>query len=248
MMIEIRRAEPEDATTLTEISHTAKRHWGYPEHWIQHWSADLTITTEFITNNEVYVVTNAIKRNILPLLALLAVFVIAAPVSLAVRRAPEKAVNNQQLLKQIRKELVTLPYYGVFDNLAYQVNGSTVTLYGQVVRPTTKSDAENRVARLSGVTRVINRIEVLPLSSFDDSIRQRTYRELVRTGGLYRYFQGANPSIHIVVDRGRVTLEGVVDNRGDAQLAYLAALRAPGSFAVTNHLTVGEKAAGRIAV
>jgi BON domain len=188
-----------------------------------------------------------IRRNILPLLALLAVFVISG-VSFAAGKTPDSAVNNQQLVKKIRKELVTLPYYGVFDNLAFEVNGGTVTLYGQVVRPTTKSDAEHRVARLSGVTHVINRINVLPLSSFDDSIRLRTYRELVRTGGLYRYFQGANPSIHIVVNGGRVTLEGVVANTMDAQLAYMAARRVPGSFAVANHLTVEERASRRIAV
>jgi len=191
---------------------------------------------------------NTIRRNILPLLALMAVFVIGAPVSLAAGKTPDSAVNNQQLVKKIRKELVTLPYYGVFDNLAFQVNGGTVTLYGEVVRPTTKSDAEHRVARLSGVTHVINRINVLPLSSFDDSIRLRTYRELVRTGSLYRYFQGANPSIHIVVNGGRVTLEGVVANTMDAQLAYMAARRVPGSFAVANHLTVEERASRRIAV
>jgi len=191
---------------------------------------------------------NTIRRNILPLLALMAVFVIGAPVSLAAGKTPDSAVNNQQLVKKIRKELVTLPYYGVFDNLAFQINGSTVTLYGEVVRPTTKSDAEHRVARLSGVTHVINRINVLPLSSFDDSIRLRTYRELVRTGSLYRYFQGANPSIHIVVNGGRVTLEGVVANTMDAQLAYMAARRVPGSFAVANHLTVEERASRRVAV
>ena len=191
---------------------------------------------------------NTIRRNILPLLALMAVFVISAPVSLADPRTPGSAVNYQQLVKKIRKELVTLPYYGVFDNLAFEINGDTVTLYGQVVRPSTKSDAEHRVARLSGVTRVINRITVLPLSSFDDSIRLRTYRELVRTGSLYRYFQGANPSIHIVVDRGRVTLEGVVANTMDAQLAYMAARRVPGSFAVTNHLAIEERAPRRVAV
>ena len=191
---------------------------------------------------------NTIRRNILPLLVLMAVFVISAPASLADRRTPDSAVNNQQLVKKIRKELVTLPYYGVFDNLAFQVNGSTVTLYGEVVRPTTKSDAEHRVARIEGVSRVVNRIEVLPLSSFDDSIRRRTYNELVRTGGLYRYFQGANPSIHIVVNGGRVTLEGVVANTMDAQLAYMAARRVPGSFAVTNHLAVEERGSRRVAV
>src|SRR2546427_9316863 len=150
---------------------------------------------------------NTIRRNILRLLVLMAVFVISAPASLADRRTPDSAVNNLQLVKKIRKELVTLPYYGVFDNLAFQVNGSTVTLYGEVVRPTTKSDAERRVARLSGVTRVINRINVLPLSSFDDSIRLRTYRELVRTGGLSRYLQGPTPPSHNVVNCGPATVE-----------------------------------------
>lgn len=145
-------------------------------------------------------------------------------------------VNRPELLKKIRKELVTLPWYGVFDNLAYELNGSTVTLYGQVVRPTTRSDAERRVAKLNGVSRVVNNIKVLPLSSFDDAIRRRAYREISRTGGLYRYFLGANPSIHIVVDRGHVTLEGVVSNKGDATMAYMAARGVPGAFSVTNNL------------
>src|SRR2546425_4793455 len=115
----------------------------------------------------------SIKRKfwaIMVLVGLMAAVTYSAP--------PSYGPSDRQLVKKIRKELVTLPYYGVFDNLAFEVNGGTVTLYGQVVRPTTKSDAEHRVARLSGVTRVINRINVLPLSSFDDSIRLRTYREL----------------------------------------------------------------------
>jgi hyperosmotically inducible protein len=163
--------------------------------------------------------------------AMLAILLIAGGTVLAKGRP-------RSLQQQIRHELVTLPYYGVFDNLAFKVDGGTVTLYGQVVRPTTKSDAEYRVARLNGVNRVINNIEVLPLSSFDDSIRQRTYRAVFRSGGLYRYAQGANPSIHIVVDRGHVTLEGVVANKMDSQLAYMAASGVPGVFSVTNHLRV----------
>jgi hyperosmotically inducible protein len=144
--------------------------------------------------------------------------------------------HRAELEKKVRKELVTLPWYGVFDNLAYKVEGGTVTLYGQVVRPTTRSDAEHRVERIAGVTRVVNNIRVLPLSSFDDSIRRRTYAEISRQAGLYRYFMGANPSIHIIVDRGRITLEGVVANRTDAQLAYIAARGVPGAFSVTNNL------------
>jgi hyperosmotically inducible protein len=154
------------------------------------------------------------------------------------RRESRIELSNNDLNKKIRKELVTLPYYGVFDNLAYKVDGSTVTLYGQVVRPTTRSDAERRVSRIGGVSRVVNNIQVLPLSSFDDSIRRNTYRAIARSGSLYRYMMGANPSIHIVVDRGRVTLEGVVDNRGDANLAYMAANQVPGAFSVRNNLRV----------
>jgi hyperosmotically inducible protein len=148
----------------------------------------------------------------------------------------ETALSHEQVVKKVRKELVTLPWYGVFDNLAYKVEGDTVTLYGQVVRPSTRSDAENRVARIPGIERVVNRIEVLPLSSFDDDIRVRTYRSVFGAGSLYRYAMGANPSIHIIVRNGHVTLEGVVANKMDKQLAYMAARNVAGSFTVTNNL------------
>jgi hyperosmotically inducible protein len=141
-------------------------------------------------------------------------------------------------MRQVRKELVTLPYYGVFDNLAFEIKGKTVTLHGQVLRPTTRKDAERRVAKIEGVERVINKIEVLPLSGFDDSIRLRTYRAVFKTGGLYRYALGANPSIHIIVKGGNVTLEGVVSSEMDSRLAYLAASGVPGAFSVINNLRV----------
>jgi hyperosmotically inducible periplasmic protein len=146
--------------------------------------------------------------------------------------------SNDIATNQVRKQLVRLPFYGVFDNLGYAVEGNTVTLYGQVVRGITSKDAERRVARIEGVEHVINRIEVLPLSRFDDSIRIRTFRALNRIGGLFRYFQGTNPSIHIVVRNGHVTLEGVVSNRGDSQLAYIAANQVINVFSVTNNLRV----------
>ncbi len=172
------------------------------------------------------------------ILVIMAVILIGASSVWAAPVANEKAVQPslEKIMKKVRHELVTLPYYGVFDNLAYKVEGSTVTLYGQVVRPSTRKDAERRVARIDGVEQVINEIEVLPLSSFDDRIRLATYRELQRTGSLYRYFLGANPSIHIVVNRGHVTLEGVVANEGDRNLANIAARNAFGSFSVTNNL------------
>lgn len=142
------------------------------------------------------------------------------------------------LESQIRKQLVTLPWVGVFDNLAFKVNGDTVTLYGQVVRPTTKSDAARRVSRLEGVRNVVNNIEVLPLSRFDDEIRYRTVNAISNYGSLYRYFLGANPSLRVIVNRGNITLEGVVANQTDANLAYIAARQVPGAFSVTNNLVV----------
>jgi hyperosmotically inducible protein len=164
-------------------------------------------------------------------LLLVASFAIAAP-----------NASAQPTSKSIRKALVTLPYYGVFDNLAYNVAADgTVTLYGQVVRPSTKQDAERSVQRIAGVTRVVNEIEVLPLSSFDDSIRERAYRTIFDTGGLYRYALGANPSLHIVVNRGHLTLEGVVANELDRRLAYMAARNVFGAFTVTNNLRTDEE-------
>jgi len=113
-----------------------------------------------------------------------------------------------------------------------------VTLYGQVVQPTTRSGAEKRVKNLAGVSRVVNNIKVLPLSRFDDDIRVATYRSIARTAGLSRYLRGANPSLHIVVDRGQVTLEGVVANNSDKALANMAARGVGGTFGVTNNLRV----------
>lgn len=162
--------------------------------------------------------------------------VVAPAVALA------QGAADPQLSKRVRRELVTLPYYGVFDNLAYSIDGGTVTLSGEVVRPSTRSDAAGRVKRIPGVTRVVNNIKVLPLSRFDDDIRRATYRSIARTGGLYRYLQGVNPSLHIVVDRGHVTLEGVVSRSSDRTLAYVAASGVPGVFSVKNNLRVeGEE-------
>jgi hyperosmotically inducible periplasmic protein len=175
------------------------------------------------------------KRLFTKLTSLAAALVLTATLA-AAGQAKEEVSSRQRVMQKIRKELVTLPFYGVFDNLAYSFDGGTATLYGQVVRPTTRSDAERRVARIAGVTRVVNQIEVLPLSSFDDSIRQRAYRQIFGTAGLYRYAMGANPSLHIVVNRGHLTLEGVVSNEGDRRLARIAALQVPGVFSVTNNL------------
>ena len=175
------------------------------------------------------------------LVALAAALVFAASLAPAAAAAPADQMSEraafEQLAKKVRKELVTLPWYGVFDNLEYQISGSTVTLSGQVVQPSTRKDAERRVSRLKGVERVVNNIEVLPLSGFDDSIRVSTYRALMGWNSpLFRYGRGVNPSIHIVVSGGHVTLEGVVSNEGDRRLAYVLANSVPGVFSVTNNL------------
>jgi hyperosmotically inducible protein len=181
-----------------------------------------------------------IKNKMMALVAGILLVVGAVSVAAMTPNASEDALKEARIGKNVRHELVTLPYYGIFDNLAYKVEGGTVTLYGQVVRPSTRADAARRVAKIDGVTNVINRIEVLPLSGFDDSIRYRTVRALANTGGLYRYMLGANPSLHIIVNNGRVALEGVVANEGDRRLAYIIANTVPGVFSVTNNLRTDQ--------
>ena len=142
------------------------------------------------------------------------------------------------LADKVRHQLVMLPYYNIFDNLAYRVDGNTVTLYGEVTRPVLKSDAERAVKHIEGVGRVVNEIKVLPLSPFDDQIRRATYRAIFGYGGLYRYAMGANPSIHIIVDNGHVTLQGVVSSQMDKNIAGIRANGVSGVFSVTNDLRV----------
>ncbi len=178
-------------------------------------------------------------------ITLAAVLVIATSTSVAAPLSSGQQGENYATLREIRKKLVTLPYYGVFDNLAYKLEGDTVILYGQVVRPSTRKDAERRVRKIEGIEQVVNKIEVLPLSGFDDRIRVRAFRALFRTGGLYRYAAGVNPAIHIIVKGGHITLEGVVANKTDSQLAYFAVNGVPEVFSVTNNLRIEEKGEGK---
>ena len=168
----------------------------------------------------------------------LAVGLFSLMLAASVALAGTPGEEQKKTLDKVRKELVTLPYYGVFDNLEYKIEGDTVTLSGQVLRPTTRQDAERRVTKTVGVGHVINNIEVLPLSGFDDSIRAREYRAVFGTGSLYRYAMGVNPSVHILVKNGNVTLEGVVSNQADSHLANIAARGVPGVFSVTNNLRI----------
>jgi len=146
------------------------------------------------------------------------------------------------IAKEVRHRLLMLPYYGVFDDLAFNVEGDTVTLMGAVARPILKSDAENTVKKIEGVARVVNEIKVLPLSPMDDQIRRAEYRAIYGDPQLgTRYGYSALPSIHIIVENGRVTLEGVVSNELDRNLINIRANGVPNVFSVTNNLRVEGK-------
>jgi hyperosmotically inducible periplasmic protein len=155
-------------------------------------------------------------------------------------RAEGEARDLSYLTKEIRKELVTLPFFSVFDWFEYKVEGDgTVYLAGQVTRPTLKKDAQRRVEKVEGVDRVVNQIEVLPLSPNDDRLRSAVFRELFNINSpLFRYGQQPVPSIHIIVSRGRLTLKGVVANKGDSDLANIKARGVPGLFEVRNDLKI----------
>jgi|SRR5579863_1749235 len=154
------------------------------------------------------------------------------------QEASEKAVARIQ--KEVRHELLMLPYLGVFDNLAYKVDGYNVTLFGQVTRPALKSDAENAVKRIEGVEKVDNQIEVLPPSVMDDNLRRRLYRAIYGYGPLQKYALGVQQPIRIVVKNGHVALEGVVDGEADKNIAGMRANGVSGVFSVTNNLAVAK--------
>jgi len=158
------------------------------------------------------------------------------------QQLPAQERTMAQLTKEVRHELLMLPFYSVFDWLQFEVKSDgTVILSGQVTRPTLKTDAENVINRIEGAESVVNQIEVLPLSPNDDRIRRAVYRALFNYGSpLFRYSMGAVPPIHIIVKNGHVTLKGYVDRKADADLAYMRARSVPGIFDVKNELAVGR--------
>jgi hyperosmotically inducible periplasmic protein len=175
----------------------------------------------------------------------IAVALLAMTLGLALQSASTLAQNQepkaqQNMIKEIRHQLVLLPYYSVFDNLSFRIEGSKVILLGQVVRPTLKSDAGAAVKSVEGVSSVQNDIEVLPNSPMDDQLRRAVYRAIYSEPGLSRYALSAVPSIHIIVKNGNVTLEGVADNDTDKNLAGLRANGVPNVFSVTNNLVVSK--------
>jgi hyperosmotically inducible protein len=153
------------------------------------------------------------------------------------QRGPS-AKGEERIAKEVRHELLMLPYFGVFDNIAFKVEGYNVTLLGQVVRPTLKSDAGNAVKHIEGVEKVDNQIEILPPSSMDDQLRLALYRAIYGYPSLERYALGVQKPIRIIVKNGHVALEGVVDSENDKNTVEIRAKGVPGTFSVANNLRV----------
>lgn len=173
---------------------------------------------------------------------LLAMLLASATSALAAKDTKAPTPDSPQygawLTNQVRHNLVMLPWYSVFDNLEYKVDGNKVMLYGEVVNPVLKSDAAYAVKHIEGVEEVDNKIDVLPLSSFDNQIRRQEIRAIYSFPALQRYGVGAVPSIHIIVKNGHVTLEGVVSDETDKNVANIRANGVPNVFSVTNNLRV----------
>ena len=190
------------------------------------------------------------KKSLIAVVGISLLCSIAAVASPVVQdNQPTGAVSQksiERIYKEVRHELVMLPFYGVFDNLAYKVDpDGTVTLLGQVSRPTLKSDAENVVKHIEGVEKVVNNIEVLPTSINDDQIRRATYRAIYGNEVLSQYQMRAVPPIHIIVKNGHITLEGVVAREMDKQIAGIQANSVHGAFSVTNNLVVEDEDKGK---
>jgi hyperosmotically inducible protein len=158
--------------------------------------------------------------------------------TLGVAQDQPSAKAQERVIKEVRHELLMLPYFGVFDYIAFKVDGANVTLVGQVVRPTLKSDAENSIKHIEGVEKVDNQIEVLPPSPMDDGIRRRLFRAIYGYPALERYALGVQKPIRIIVKGGHVSLEGVVDTDADKNLAGIRANGVSGVFSVANNLQV----------
>jgi hyperosmotically inducible periplasmic protein len=160
------------------------------------------------------------------------------PQAAPMQRDQPSARSQERIQKEVRHELLMLPWFGVFDNISYKVDGYNVTLYGQVVRPSLKSDAENVVKHIEGVEHVDNKIEVLPPSPMDDRLRIQLFHAIYGYEPLQKYALGVQKPIRIIVKNGHATLEGVVDNEADKNAAGIRANGVPGIFSVTNNLQV----------
>jgi len=178
------------------------------------------------------------------LAATMLVLVVAGSISAGAQSTGSQRMQ-ERITHEVRHELVMLPQLTIFDNLAFQVNGDTVTLLGQVRNAVLKDSAERAVKNIEGVDKVNNKIEILPASPGDDRIRTAVARAIFSDDRLFRYSMGAVPPIHIIVDGGHVKLEGVVDSQADKDVAGIRANAVPGIFSVENNLRVEGSASAR---
>ncbi len=169
---------------------------------------------------------------------LVVLLLVLASTSFAIAQVEPTNPAQMRIQKEVRHELLMLPYFTVFDNIAFQVNSGTVTLLGQVTRPSLKSDSEGAIKHIEGVDHVVNNIEVLPLSPMDNQSRIALYRAIYGFPSLEKYAMGVQRPIRIIVSNGHVTLEGVVDNQSDKDTAGIRANGVSGVFSVTNNLQV----------
>jgi len=176
----------------------------------------------------------------LPILLLSVFAMVTLSAAQDAQRDQPTAKSQERIIKEVGHRLRMLPYVGPFDYMAYKVDGFTVTLFGQVVNPVNKSDAEYAVKHIEGVEKVDDQIEVLPPSPMDRGIRRSVYRAIYRYPALERYALGVQKPIRIIVKGGHVTLEGVVDSEGDKNLAGIRANGVPNVFSVTNNLQVSK--------
>jgi hyperosmotically inducible protein len=158
---------------------------------------------------------------------MLARVIAAAAVLLAVSAPSVAAADNLQTFRDVQRQVLQYPHFTIFDSVNAQIDNGVVILTGKVTMPYKSTDIERRVRRLAGIQTVENRIEVLPVSQFDDELRYRIARAIYGNPAFHMYRTMVNPPIHIIVERGRVTLEGVVNSEVDRMLARSIA----GSFA-----------------
>lgn len=179
-------------------------------------------------------------KNIKLFLFLAIVILIGNANEISAQTSADVKPPSREIERKVFKKLITLPYYGVFDHITFRMDGDTVILSGKVAEARNKKDAKNSVEKIAGVKQVVNNIEILPPSPFDDRIRRRVFRTFA-SGGLFRYLQEPNPSVRLIVDGGRLTLEGYVVTRGDYNLMNILANGVSDVFSVKNNLVIEKQ-------
>ena len=149
--------------------------------------------------------------------------------------------KDLQVFNDVAKAVNRYEQFTIFDDISANVKDGVVTLEGKVTMPYKKNDIEKRIARVDGVTRVVNKVDVLPVSTWDDELRYRIARAIYGNSNFWHYAASANPPIHVVVDHGRVTLTGVVQSEVDRMLAR-SLVTQNGVMSVTNKLQTAEEA------